>query len=97
LETSDVNLFFLFCNQYNDSAALEFKEVCDRLPWKIPCCAVFKDKACKMAMLIKGEIADSNVLVDEFNSRSPNCDREVAALAAARCMNFLKVKYSKIL
>jgi hypothetical protein len=97
LRASNVNLFFLYCGQYNDSAMLEFKHVCDKLEWKRPCCAVFRDTSCTMGRLVTGEIADADgVLVDTFDGRKDNCDTEVVELAAARCMNFLKTKYYEI-
>jgi hypothetical protein len=96
LEFSDVNIFVYYCNAYNDSVDFEFKHVCDKLRWKIPCCTVIRDKSCEMAMLLKGEIIHSKVRVDYFDGDKPICDYEITKIAVAKCLNFLKTKFYMI-
>jgi hypothetical protein len=96
LAWSDVNIFLYYCNAYNDSVDFEFKHVCDKLRWKISSCAVIRDRSCEMAMLLKGEIVHSKVLVDYFDGSKLDCDNEVTKITAARCFNFLKTKFYTI-
>jgi hypothetical protein len=97
LEVSNVNLFFLPCGLHNESVVVEFKHVCDNLPSKLPCCAIFRDMSCNMATVVKGQIANAvDVLVERFNGTLPNCEEDLTKRAAARCRNFLKTKYYKI-
>lgn len=99
LETSNVNIFVYYCNAHNESPSIELKHVCDTLAKKIECCAVIKDKSCKMSPLLAGEIDEAPGLVsrvEEFDSSRPNCDECVIELVNAKCINFLKVKFNEV-
>jgi hypothetical protein len=99
LETSHVNIFVFYCYAYNESPSIELKHVCDKLPKKIECCAVIKDKSCKMSPLLGGEIDEALGLVsrvEEFYSSRPSSDEYIIELVKAKCINFLKVKFNEI-
>jgi hypothetical protein len=92
LNNSDVNIFIFYCGPHAESAAMELQYICQKLRNKISCCAVMKDTACKMAMLLKGQIDITKISVDKFDGRNKNCDEDIARLVEARCYDFLKTK-----
>lgn len=101
LKNSHAVVFIFFCDEegkiaHQESPAIEFKHMEENYPEKKVCSLILKDKKCRMATILEGEIHISRVKVIPFNGKKENIDADIVQYINSTCMSFLKEKYFQL-